>query len=179
MSPAHVGMAFCVLQARLRSNRYELEALQAAVGAAAAATGRADAAGRQGHVSPSRQAAFGRLPGMPPGYEPADAVGFQRPRDLVPRDNPAAAGAARAQQQQRQARPYADFGQAMAHMLLSMPMPRAPGRASGGSGARRGLPASLVQMREAVLGMQRAGLPPQLLFSDRDFTAGGLRSCVA
>jgi hypothetical protein len=63
----------------------------------------------------------------------------------------------------------------MAQVLLSMPMPRWAARPSGGGGgARRGLPASMVQMREAVLGMQRAGLPPHMLFSDRDFTAGKL-----
>eukprot|EP00775_Hariotina_reticulata_P002009 gene2009-2331_t len=40
-----------------------------------------------------------------------------------------------------------------------------------GGGAGRGLPRAFTAVREALLGMQRAGLPPQLLFSDRDFTA--------
>jgi hypothetical protein len=41
----------------------------------------------------------------------------------------------------------------------------------GFGGPQSGLPSSLVALREAVAGMQRTGLPPQLLFSDRDFTA--------
>jgi hypothetical protein len=59
----------------------------------------------------------------------------------------------------------------MAEALLNMPTPW------GGSGgaAGRGLPRALTAVREALLGMQRAGLPPQLLFSDRDFTAGDQR----
>jgi hypothetical protein len=54
--------------------------------------------------------------------------------------------------------------------------PAGPGGPRHGGGAPHapgpfGLPASLVALREAVVGMQRTGLPPQLLFSDRDFTA--------
>jgi hypothetical protein len=45
-----------------------------------------------------------------------------------------------------------------------------PGVGSGGFGVG-GLPASLAALREAVQGLQRSGLPPHLLFSDRDFTA--------
>lgn len=165
-------------QARLK-RRQELESLQAAMGPAAGAA--AGAGGARGHVSYQglRQVpAMPFMPGMPPGYEAADNARYQRMN--AQGAGPLAAGAGAQQQpqqphqqpQQRQVRSYADFGQAMAHMLLSMPAPRFPGRPSGGSAARRGFPAHLVQMREAVLGMQRAGLPPHLLFSDRDFTAG-------
>ncbi|GBF92688.1 hypothetical protein Rsub_05057 [Raphidocelis subcapitata] len=45
------------------------------------------------------------------------------------------------------------------------------GHGHGGGGPPAGLPPSLMALREAVVGMQRTGLPPQLLFSDRDFTA--------
>jgi hypothetical protein len=111
---------------------------------------------------------------MPPGYDPAGTAPLQ------PQRMPPAAGAAGAGPvPQAPAQRAFNVGQAMAQMLLSMPMPmpRWSGRGSGGGrgGARRGLPANLMQMRDAVLGMQRAGLPPHLLFSDRDFTAGTLR----
>lgn len=77
--------------------------------------------------------------------------------------------AAHLQQQQHQAhqQPHQHnphWGMAMAHALLQLP------RWGGGRG--RGLPPGLSAMREAVLGMQAAGLPPHLLFSDRDFGAG-------
>jgi hypothetical protein len=49
----------------------------------------------------------------------------------------------------------------------------APG--GGGRGAGRELPTALRAVREAVMGMQRSGLPAHLLFSDRDFTAGELK----
>jgi hypothetical protein len=46
-------------------------------------------------------------------------------------------------------------------------------RSSGGYGqGRGGVPQPLMALREAVVGLQRSGLPPHLLFSDRDFTAG-------
>lgn len=41
--------------------------------------------------------------------------------------------------------------------------------AARGAGGRRG--SHYVHVREAMVGMLRSGLPPQLLFSDRDFTA--------
>jgi hypothetical protein len=110
---------------------------------------------------------------MPPGYDPADTAPLQAQR-MPPAAGAAGAGPAPQPPAQR----AFNVGQAMAQMLLSMPMPmpmpRWSGRGSGGGrgGARRGLPANLMQMRDAVLGMQRAGLPPHLLFSDRDFTAG-------
>lgn len=44
------------------------------------------------------------------------------------------------------------------------------GRGAGGTAAANPL-GQLMALREAVAGMQRTGLPPQLLFSDRDFTA--------
>ncbi|KIY99409.1 hypothetical protein MNEG_8552 [Monoraphidium neglectum] len=45
-------------------------------------------------------------------------------------------------------------------------------RSSGGYGqGRGGVPQPLMALREAVVGLQRSGLPPHLLFSDRDFTA--------
>lgn len=54
------------------------------------------------------------------------------------------------------------------------------GGGGSASGGRHGhghghgfMPQSIMALREAVVGMQRTGLPPQLLFSDRDFTAGG------
>jgi hypothetical protein len=59
----------------------------------------------------------------------------------------------------------------MAQALLGMPRFGLAGAAAGG-GRGRGLPPHLQAMREAMLGMQRSGLPPHLLFSDRDFTAG-------
>jgi hypothetical protein len=135
-------------------------AAAAAAGAAAAAAGRPREGGRIAFPTPP---SF-----LFPGYEPADAARLQRPGPQAGRAQLQLPGPSHPQSAQR----AFDAGQAMAHMLMSMPMPR--WRASGGSsGARRGLPASVVQMRDAVLGMQRAGLPPHLLFSDRDFTAGG------
>jgi hypothetical protein len=74
------------------------------------------------------------------------------------------------------------------HLLFGGPN-GGPGSGGGRRGAPHaqgpfGLPPSLMALREAVVGMQRTGLPPQLLFSDRDFTAGaraslsgGLSSC--
>jgi hypothetical protein len=155
----------CSSQAQLAANRFDMEAVHAAAaaaaaGAAAAAAGRPRAGGR---------VAFQAPPSFQ-GYHAADAARMQAPG--------APAGHTQLQQQgaPHQAQRAFDAGQAMAQVLLSMPMPRwrAPG---GSSGARRGLPAGLLQMREAVLGMQRVGLPPHLLFSDRDFTAGGCCGC--
>ncbi|KAI8471091.1 MAG: hypothetical protein J3K34DRAFT_418495, partial [Monoraphidium minutum] len=45
------------------------------------------------------------------------------------------------------------------------------GPGGGGGGRGGGMPPSLMALRDAVMGLQRTGLPPQLLFSDRDFTA--------
>lgn len=44
-------------------------------------------------------------------------------------------------------------------------------RRGGGGPAPGGLPPPLAALRDAVAGMARSGLPPALLFSDRDFTA--------
>jgi len=172
-----IRLVACLPQARLRANRHELEALQAAVGMQAAAAGAPTA--RRGENRRAFKAPA--MPIMPPGYDPADTVLFQQQLQRRALSGAAAAAAAapippppQQQQQHGQMRSY-DFGQMMAQMLLSMPMGRA-GRTTGGqaasSAARRGLPPSLVHMREAVIGMQRAGLPPHMLFSDRDFTAG-------
>jgi hypothetical protein len=72
----------------------------------------------------------------------------------------------------------------LASALLGLPLgltgagtvlrgPRSGGGNGGrGVGGREALSQGLRQMRDAMLGMQRAGLPPHLLFSDRDFTAG-------
>lgn len=165
----------CLPQARLTANRHELEALQAAVGIQAAAAAAGVPPARRGENS-RRAFKAPAMPIMPLGYDPADTVLFQQQVQRRALTGAAAAAPIRPLQQQQhgQMRSY-DFGQMMAQMLLSVPMGRA-GRATGGqarsSAARRGLPAGLVHMREAVLGMQRAGLPPHMLFSDRDFTAG-------
>lgn len=148
-------------QVRLAAaNRYQAE-MQAAAGA--------------GHRSSSHQGARAIPPFLAPGYDLADTARAHA-GNALPAAPPAARAAAPGSMQPPGPvqRAY-DVGQAMAQVLLSMPMPRWAARPPGGSGAaRRGLPASLVQMREAVLGMQRAGLPPHMLFSDRDFTAGRL-----
>lgn len=154
---------FSLLQVRQSAaQRYQAE-MQAAAAAAAAAAGIGHGGYRGLRLPPGY---------MPPGYDPADTVRVQ-PHNAGP--GPAAPPAAGNMQPPGPAQRAYDVGQAMAQVLLSMPMPRWPGRGAGGGGARRDLPPGLAQMRDAVLGMQRAGLPPHLLFSDRDFTAGGLQ----
>jgi hypothetical protein len=66
----------------------------------------------------------------------------------------------------QQAHRHTNWGMAMAHALLQLPR-----WGAAGAGRGRGLPPGLTAMREAMLGMQAAGLPPHMLFSDRDFGA--------
>lgn len=106
--------------------------------------------------------------GWPPGllHPMLDRDGMQDDRDehfqgLSEASRAAAVGAGGA----RSSRGH-HWGFAMASALLAHRWQR---------DARRSVPAGLHALRDAVLGMQRAGLPPQLLFSDRDFTAGRCR----